>query len=169
MKREIKLLKNNNNRDWEDIQWIEEFYRFLQGEIPEGMTISRGHRVKLSANQANTVIWYLQEHFSILPDNIEQCDVCGELFDTNSQGHYSDLTLKHYCCDSCEPRGLYERELRAEKRKDAPFQKWLKQVKKEQNNYPFLKGKEINESILRGYFLDGKTPIDTLNDILTKV
>lgn len=169
MRRNIKLLKNNNHRDWEDEEWIDEFYRFLQGEIPDGISLAKDHKVALTQKQAFSVIWYLQEHFSLLPDDIERCDVCGQLYNSGSQGHYSDLTCKHYCNESCEPPRLFEREQRWEKRKDAPFQKWLKQVKKEQKHYPALKGKEISEPTLRGYFHQGKSPIDALNDILTLV
>lgn len=167
MKKEITLFKNNDNRDWTDIQWIEEFYEFLQGKLPEGVGMK--HKPKLSKEQAFKIIWYLQEHFPILPDDIEQCDVCGEIYDSGSQGYHSELTHKSYCSDSCEPYRLYEREQRWEKRKDAPFQKWLKKVKKEQNHYPALKGKEINEIALRSYFGLNKTPIEALNDILTLV
>lgn len=167
--REIKLLKNNQDREWEDLQWIEEFSNFLCGQIPEGMSIGRGHKLRLTAKQANTIIWYLQEHFSILPDHIEQCDTCGEWYDSDSQGHYSELTGKCYCNESCEPRGLYEREERAAKRKDAPFQKWFKQVKKNQKHYPALKDKELSETAMRGFFNREKTPIDALNDVITLV
>lgn len=169
MDKEIKLLKNNAGKDWSDIQWITEFYNFLQGEIPETIRLGRGNKPKLTPTQANTVIWYLQEHFPLLPDHIEQCDTCKEYYDSYSQGHYSELTGKCYCDESCEPAGLYEREQRAEKRKDAPFQKWLKQVKKEQKNYDVFKGKEINERYLRKLFHDGKTPGDALNDLSTVV
>lgn len=144
----IKLLKNNQGRNWSDIEWMEEFCRFLQGGIPESMAIGRGHRVKLSANQANTIIWYLQEHLPVFPDHIEQCSVCKSFYDSYAQGHYSELTGKCYCSESCEPRGLYEKEERAAKKADAPFRRWLKQVKKEQKNYPALKGKEINDTFL---------------------
>jgi hypothetical protein len=169
MEREIKLLKNNQKRDWSGIEWITEFYNFLQGEVPETIRLGRGHKPRLTAAQANTVIWYLQEHFALLPDHIEQCSSCKEYFDSYSQGHHSELTGKHYCCESCEPPGLYEREERAAKRRDAPFRKWLKQVKKEQKNYPLFKGKEISEEALRNLFWDEKSPIDALNDLSTLV
>jgi hypothetical protein len=157
MHREIKLLKNNDKLELSDLEWTKMVFDFLQ------------EKIKLSRNKAFSVVYYLQEHFPVIPDHIEKCDTCGELYDTHSSGHHSDLTGKFYCCESCEPRGLYEREQRWEKRQDAPFQKWLKQVKKEQKHYPALKGKEISEFALRGYFSKGKSPIDTLNDILTLV
>lgn len=114
--KEIKLLKNNDNRNWLDLQWINEFYNFLQGELPGNISIKK--KLKLSRQQAFSVIWYLQEHFPLLPDHIEQCSNCGCLYDSYSQGHHSELTTKFYCSESCEPDGLYEKEQRAEKKKD---------------------------------------------------
>lgn len=97
----MKLIKNNSNRDWSDLEWIEEFYKFLQGEIPEGMVLGRGHKVKLSPDKAYMVIWYLQEHFSLLPDHIEKCYNCDCLFDTNVEGYYWEKKGRHYC-NGCE-------------------------------------------------------------------
>jgi hypothetical protein len=62
-----------------------------------------------------------------------------------------------------------KQEQRAEKRKDAHFQKWLKQIKKEQRHYKLFKGIEISESALRTLFDEGKSPIDALNDLSTVV
>ncbi len=105
MKNEIKLLKNNNNRTDSDLEWIDEFYRFLQGEIPENISICRGHKPNMSAKKANTIIWYLQEHFSIFPDTIEKCSNCNSLFDTNSEGIYWETKGKSFCggCDHLVP------------------------------------------------------------------
>jgi hypothetical protein len=167
MSKEVKLLKNNEDRNWADIEWVNEFYQFLQGELPSGIGMS--NRPKLSRKVAFSIIWYLQEKFPIIPDHIEQCDVCGELYDEYAEGHHSELTGKNYCSEGCEPHRLYEREERWQKRKDAPFQKWLKRVKKEQKHYPALKGKEINEGCLRKCFNADLTPISALNDILTLI
>jgi hypothetical protein len=156
MSKEIKLLKNNEQKDLTDVEWVTLFYEFLQNK-------------RLSKKKAFSIIYYLQEHLCVLPDHIEQCNVCGELYDSYAQGHHSELTGKNYCSESCEPYHLYEREERAAKRMDAPFQKWLKQVKKEQKHYPYLKGKEISESHLRNYFYAGIPPIETLNDIISLV
>lgn len=155
MDKQIKLLKNNEGLQLSDVEWTAKVYYFLMDDL------------KLSNKKAFQIIYYLQEHFPVIPDHIEQCSVCGEVYDSYSQGHHSELTGKFYCSESCEPRGLYEREQRAEKRADAPFQLWLKQVKKEQKNYPALKGKDINDALLREHFLAGESPIDALNDILT--
>jgi hypothetical protein len=116
MRNEITLIKNNDKKDWSDLEWVQEFYEFLKGNSPE--SINEGKPlVKLSPNKAFNIIWYLQEHFALLPDTIEQCSVCKELYDSNSQGHHSDLTNKFYCSESCEPNRLYEREQKAEAKK----------------------------------------------------
>jgi hypothetical protein len=104
----IKLLKNNTTHpeNFQDIEWVREFYEFLQGNsLPEGISISRGHKPKMSSKKAMSIIWYLQEHFAILPDNIEKCSVCDGLFDTLSSGIYWETKGKHYCggCDHIVP------------------------------------------------------------------
>lgn len=105
---EIVLFKNNSEhtKKFTDIDFITEFYDFLKGSsIPEGMSIARGHRPKMSAKKASTIIWFLQEQFSILPDHIEQCDVCESFFDSWSSGIYWETKGKHYCggCDHLVP------------------------------------------------------------------
>ena len=72
---------------------IDELYKFLKGEeLPAGMQCKMP---VLSPDIAFTVIWFLQEHLHILPDNIEQCDNCKELFDTKSEGQYLDGQFKN--------------------------------------------------------------------------
>jgi formylmethanofuran dehydrogenase subunit E len=108
---EIKLLKNNDNRTDSDIEKVREFYRFLTGEeTPEKISIVKGYKPKMSEKKAFSIIWYLQEHLSIFPDNIERCDICGELFDTNSEGIYWETKGKNYCgaCDYLVPQN-YDR------------------------------------------------------------
>jgi hypothetical protein len=155
MESQIRLLKNNDKIELSDIELANKVYYYLRDDL------------NLGKKKAFQIIYYLQEYLPVIPDQIEQCCKCGELYDSYSQGHYSELTGKFYCSESCEPAGLYESEQKAEKRKDAPYQKWLKQLKKEQNHYPALKGHEINDGYLRRYFHEGKTPIDALNNILT--
>lgn len=113
--KEIKLLKNNDKRDWSDLQWVNEFYNFLQGKLPKGVEMK--NPPKLSKKKAFSVIWFLQEKFPVIPDQIECCSACGELYDSYSQGHHSELTGKFYCGESCEPPNLYEREQKAENKR----------------------------------------------------
>ena len=69
--------------------------------------------------------------------------------------------------ESLKSKMTHRELVRWRKRKDAPFQKWLKMVKKEQNNYPLFRDKEINESYLRNLFGEGKTHVEALNDLST--
>lgn len=109
MDNEINLLKNNDKRTDSDLEWITEFYDFLKGGCPENISFARGHGVKLSPNKAYSIIYYLQEHFPVLPDHIEQCSFCKSLYDSDSSGYYSELKVKFYC-DSCFPPFLDKKE-----------------------------------------------------------
>jgi len=110
----IQLLKNNDNRTDSDLDKINELYRFLTGEeMPETISIGRGSKPKMSEKKAFTIIWYLQEHLSILPDNIERCDICGNLYNQSSEGIYWETKGKNYCgyCDYLVPQN-YDRGTR---------------------------------------------------------
>jgi len=85
---------------------VSKLYEYLTGEF----------RPKLSQNKAFSLIYYLQETIHCLPDTIEKCDVCGELYNTDCEGFWFDdqyelngkpLPKKYwgsYCSDSCAPR-----------------------------------------------------------------
>lgn len=75
------------------LEEVEKLYRFLQGEVPEGIYMKQPP--KLSERQAFKIIWYLQEVLRILPDTYERCKTCGELYDIDSEGD-----SKH--CGNCE-------------------------------------------------------------------
>ncbi len=47
------------------------------------------------------------------------------------------------------------------------YEGWLLRVKKEQKHYPAFKGHDLNEVALKHLFVEGKTPIDALNDLMT--
>ena len=101
MRNEIKLLKNNSKRNFTDLEWIDEFYKFLQGENPKEIDDGKPNTLNLTHKKAFFIVWYLQEHLSILPDMIEQCDVCKNLYDAGSEGHHSEKRGKFFCgnCD----------------------------------------------------------------------
>jgi len=100
---------------------IDVLYKYLKGEeLPEGVTCKMP---KLSPNEAFSVIWFLQEILHVLPDNIEQCDECKELFDTDCSGYCLDdqyinkntgktLAKKYWgdWCDGCVPDIEFEVE-----------------------------------------------------------
>ena len=107
--------KTNNFVSYKDK--IEVLYQYLLGiKRPEGVICKMP---KLSPNRAFTVIWFLQEIMHCLPDNIEQCQECKELFDADSEGHYLDdeyrldgktLPKKYWghWCDGCVPNVDFE-------------------------------------------------------------
>ena len=105
MENEIKLLKNNDDRTDSDLEWIQEFYEFLQGNVPKKMSLGGGQKLILSQKKAFCIIWYLQEHFSIFPDTIERCDNCGGLYDSACEGRHWETKGKFYCggCDHLVP------------------------------------------------------------------
>lgn len=109
-KNEIKFQdQNHHDTDreyWSDLEWINEFYGFLKGELPEEISTTRGYEPKMSEKKAYSIIWYLQEHLRILPANIERCNICGELYNSDSEGIYWGTKGKHYCggCDYLVPQ-----------------------------------------------------------------
>jgi hypothetical protein len=96
------LQKNNDNREWSAEAWINEFYEFLKTGEAESIYVE--HKPLLNEKQAFSVIWYLQEHFPLLPDNIDQCDVCKDLYNSNSCGYYSEKGNEHgnSFCGACD-------------------------------------------------------------------
>ncbi len=93
------------------------------GALPEGMIMDSQPR--LSRKEAFGIIWFLQEHLGILPDNFEMCEVCEQLFDSHSEGyiidgtddpdeHYEDMSItktmleendgKMFCSIECESK-----------------------------------------------------------------
>ena len=88
-------------------------YEFLQGEgLPKGVECPTP---KLSSKMAFNIIWFLQEVMGLLPDTIERCDGCGELYDSDEAGCQLDdqytlngrpLPKKYWghWCDSCIPQ-----------------------------------------------------------------
>ncbi len=78
-------------QEQDELEKIEELMDMLTGDqLPEGMNIKCQPR--LSRRQAFSVVWFLQEHMNILPDNVEMCNICEELFDALSEGFIIDGT-----------------------------------------------------------------------------
>lgn len=71
------------------LEAVTEFMEMLTGErLPEGMTMT--DQPKMSVQSAFSVVWYLQEHLRIIPDNYQLCVTCGELYDSHCDGHTID-------------------------------------------------------------------------------
>lgn len=71
-------------------------FLFLQGKPGSGHHKPKG--LRLSATAAWNVIYYLQERWRLIPDSIERCSTCGEIFDS----YYGGLRVNCDClCDVC--------------------------------------------------------------------
>lgn len=81
---------------------VEELFLFLKGEIPDGVTIGPESVPKLTDKQAWTVVWYLGNQYWAVPDTIERCGVCGEIYDTEESGACLDYGEEPFhFCDGC--------------------------------------------------------------------
>ena len=86
-----------------DLVITEELHQFLQGNIPNGYRIKEAEVPKLTADQAWTVVWYLGNLYWQVTDYIERCGVCGDLYDTQSEGTCLDYGGSPYhFCGACE-------------------------------------------------------------------
>jgi hypothetical protein len=99
---EISDNNSNDKRGLTDLEWCEELYQWLQGEPIEGQ-IPNGFKPKLTPNSAFRVIWFLQEHLRVIPDNIERCQNCNDLYDTYSEGTHIENSYKNmnFFCGCC--------------------------------------------------------------------
>lgn len=94
---------------------IEKFFDWLQGgECTENVNFAA--TPNLTADEAFSVIYYLQEVLKILPDKYERCKGCGEIYDSDMEGvcidehtqkgESSDRFPKEMFgtyCDDCRP------------------------------------------------------------------
>ena len=95
-----------------DLDRANELFAFLQGDVPKGFVL---HNVpKLDAPTAATVLYVLSEHFKgwFVPDSIERCDVCGDLYDSDEGGKMLNFGEKpYYFCDDCEDGFEYRQKI----------------------------------------------------------
>ena len=85
-----------------DLECTQELYDFLQGRMPKDITVRKAHRPKLTPEQAWTVVWYLGNAHWQVPDCIEKCEVCGDLYHAEEEGGCLDYGKSPYMfCGSC--------------------------------------------------------------------
>lgn len=89
-------------RDYEqEIERVEQLFAFLQGHLPEGYKYEESRIPRLTKEQAWTVIHFVQEMHWQIPDTIERCDVCGDLFHSECEGYYTEEGPPYHYCDPC--------------------------------------------------------------------
>ena len=89
-------------KDAAELENVQRFHRFLQGEVPKGVVLGRNSKgPRLTAKRAMTVIWALQECFHLLSDRFKMCADCHNIYDSDSEGGYAEKTGNNYC-GSCD-------------------------------------------------------------------
>ena len=81
------------------LEKIDELYNYLQGVRPKNLS-GNSPVPKLSGKKAFEIIWFLQEITECLPQKYERCSTCGKIYDSETEGFYSELNAGHYC-DYC--------------------------------------------------------------------
>ena len=109
--------ETHNNTELSDnyisiVDTVTVLYDYLAGkDMPAGVIC---WQPKMSREHAFDVIWFLQEQIHCLPDHIEKCDGCDDLYDTDCEGVHLDdqyelngktLPKKYWgmWCDNCIP------------------------------------------------------------------
>jgi len=91
---------NPQSRDINDLierkllRLVNTLYEYLQGTLPKGVEC---FTPKLSEEDAFSVIWFLQECIGCLPAKYEQCSICKEIYNSEAEGHHSELNGESYC------------------------------------------------------------------------
>lgn len=116
---------------------IEEFYKYLQGEMPEGVKCE--DPVKLTPENAYSVIWYLKAILPLIPDNFEHCTECGDLFDSDSEGIVCDVGNGCGACEDAFSRcDICKEHFKSTEKPDETFFTLSKEGAEEQDMKPGL-------------------------------
>jgi hypothetical protein len=58
---------------------------------------------RMDAEQAFTVIWFLQNVCRLLPEHYEMCHNCKDIYDSLNEGHYNEKTGRCFCGSCLDP------------------------------------------------------------------
>lgn len=101
-RRNYQLEREQARKDEQrELESVQKFHEFLMGNKPKGISTRRIR--KMNADQAMTVIWFLQEACHLIDDRFEMCHACKTIYDSHAEGAYIEKT-GHCYCDSCDPR-----------------------------------------------------------------
>ncbi len=85
-----------------DLERTRELYEFLQGTMPECITVRKENRPNLTPEQAWTVVWYLGNQYWQVTDRVEKCEVCGDLYHSWEEGDVLDYgKAPYHFCGNC--------------------------------------------------------------------
>ena len=100
-----------------------ELYEFLQGTPPKCIFLKE--KPELTKKIAFNVIWYLQEHLRIVPDNYDFCTRCEELYDADWGGqHFDDPGIN--LCEGCMDMVFYRETSKDVKTIEEAVKEWYK-------------------------------------------
>jgi len=122
-----------------DLDRANKLFDFLQGAVPQGFRFGKPEQIpRLTADQAETVLYVLSEDKDFqnwsVPDSIERCGVCGDLYDSDNEGSCLDFgEIPYHFCSDCDDGPEYRQKI-----KDAA----------ESINYEHLKIKTAREKLL---------------------
>ena len=88
--------------DRDQLDRVQELFDFLTGTLPEGYGVSDDNMPTLTPDQAWTVIWYLGNQYWQVPDYIERCGVCGNLYDSERGGTHTEAGPPYQFCENCQ-------------------------------------------------------------------
>lgn len=76
-------------------------YQWLQGKEDDDFLFK--NQPNLTADEAFAVIYYLQERFHVIPDTIEKCSCCNELYDSEDADVQEKIgdERERACCRNC--------------------------------------------------------------------
>lgn len=76
-------------------------YQWLQGKEEDDFLFK--NQPNLTADEAFAVIYYLQERFHVIPDTIEKCSCCNELYDSEDADVQEKIgdERERACCRNC--------------------------------------------------------------------
>lgn len=104
--RDVLAKLHNREIHGDDLARTQELFQFLQGRVPDGYYVSDAPA--LTPEQAWTVIWYLGNTYERVPDFIERCDVCGALYNSETEGDCLDYAIPdsggeelYFFCGGC--------------------------------------------------------------------
>jgi len=97
-----------------ELERTNNLFRFLQGIMPDGYSVRKRTVPKLSAEQAWTVIWYLQNQYWQPDDAIKRCDICGDLYHSWQEGRCLDYgKAPCFFCDNCINTDVFKKKERS--------------------------------------------------------
>lgn len=95
------VLSRNAHLIKHQMEGCNSLYQWLQGKEDDDFLFK--NQPNLTADEAFAVIYYLQERFHVIPDTIEKCACCNELYDSEDADVQEKIgdERERACCRNC--------------------------------------------------------------------